>query len=103
MASRSPVFFAIFVTFLGCGPSKSDKAAEMAAARPVPVTTVTADKHDVPIFLDGLGTVTAWKTVTVRSQVDGKLEKVLFREGQAVKVGDVLAQIDARPFQAMLH
>lgn len=104
MVSRSPVCFAIFVACISCShDKKNDKAAEMAAARPVPVTTVTAAKHDVPIFLDGLGTVTAWKTVTVRSQVDGKLEKVLFREGQTVKVGDLLAQIDERPFRAMLH
>jgi multidrug efflux system membrane fusion protein len=105
MASRPPLFLAIFLALSGCGSSKTDKdkAAEAAAARPVPVTTVMAGKHDVPIFLDGLGTVTAWKTVTVRSQVDGKLDKVAFREGQTVKAGDLLAQIDARPFQAMLH
>lgn len=89
---------------LGCGRGKeADKAGAEAAARPIPVTTVAVAKRDLPIYLDGLGTVTAFKTVTVKPQVDGKLEKVLFREGQEVKRGDLLAQIDARPFLALLH
>lgn len=87
----------------GQGKKEADKAAAEAAARPVPVTAVAVAQQDLPIYLDGLGTVTAFKTVTVRSQVDGKLEKVLFREGQEVKRGDVLAQIDSRPFAAQLH
>lgn len=105
MASRIVVFSAICVTFLGlgCNRGKEKNPAEAAAARPVPVSTFTVAQRDVPIYLDGLGTVTAWKTVTVRSQVDGKLDKVLFREGQRVKQGDVLAQIDPRPFLAQLH
>lgn len=72
-------------------------------ARAIPVAVATAARRDVPIFLEGLGTVVANKTVTVRPQVDGRLEAVLFREGQAVRRGDVLAQIDPRPFQAQLH
>jgi multidrug efflux system membrane fusion protein len=77
--------------------------AGRAQARVVPVVAVAAAKRDVPIYLEGLGNVAAFKTVTVRSQVDGRLEKVLFTEGQAVKRGDVLAQIDPRPFQIQLH
>ncbi len=72
-------------------------------ARAIPVAVATAARRDVPIFLEGLGTVVANKTVTVRPQVDGRLEAVLFREGQAVRRGDVLAQIDPRAFQAQLH
>jgi multidrug efflux system membrane fusion protein len=57
----------------------------------------------VPIWLEGLGTVAAFQQVTVRAQVDGRLDKVLFTEGQAVKQGEVLAQIDPRPFMVQLH
>ena len=69
---------------------------------PVPVVAGTVEHKDVPIFLDGLGTVQAFNTVNVKARVDGQLEKVAFTEGQDVKVGDLLAQIDARPYQAML-
>jgi multidrug efflux system membrane fusion protein len=74
-----------------------------AAGRPVPVIDAAVQRRDVPIFLDGLGSVAAFKTVTVRSQVDGRLDQVLFREGQAVRAGDPLAKIDPRPFQNQLH
>jgi multidrug efflux system membrane fusion protein len=74
-----------------------------SGARPVPVTTYLVAKKDMPIYLDGLGTVSAFKTVTIHSQVDGKLEKVPFKEGDFVKKGALLGQIDARPFVAALH
>ncbi|HVR00621.1 MAG TPA: efflux RND transporter periplasmic adaptor subunit [Polyangia bacterium] len=73
------------------------------ADRPVPVLLARAAKLDVPITLEGLGSVTAYKTVNVRAQVDGRLDKIVFREGQAVKRGEVLAEIDPRPFQILLH
>src|SRR5438477_4156352 len=73
-----------------------------AANRVVPVVGAAVQKKDVPIFLDGLGSVAAFKTVTVRSQVDGRLDQVLFREGQPVKAGELLARIDPRPFQNQL-
>src|SRR5438132_2417957 len=76
---------------------------QAAAGRPVPVVSAQAKRRDVPIYLDGLGSVAAFKTVTVRSQVDGRLEQVLFREGQQVRAGDLLARIDPRPFQNQLH
>jgi multidrug efflux system membrane fusion protein len=71
--------------------------------RAVPVLVSPAETRDVPITLEGLGTVTAYKTVNVRAQVDGRLDRVLFQEGQAVKRGEVLAEIDPRPFQILLH
>jgi multidrug efflux system membrane fusion protein len=74
-----------------------------AQARPVPVAAAAVARRDVPIFLDGLGNVTAFKTVTVKSQVDGRLDQVLFREGQVVRRGQVIAQIDPRPFQIQLR
>ena len=72
-------------------------------ARAVPVSAAAAVRRDVPVSLDGLGSVVAYRTVTVRPQVDGRLDQVLFREGQAVRAGQVLAQIDPRPFQSQLH
>ena len=68
----------------------------------VPVTVATAKRQDVPVWLDGIGNVQAYNTVTIRSRVDGELMKVAFTEGQTVKAGDLLAQIDPRPFQAAL-
>jgi multidrug efflux system membrane fusion protein len=78
------------------------KEQAAAAGRVVPVVSAPVQKKDVPIFLDGLGSVSAYKTVTVRSQVDGRLDTVQFREGQPVKSGELLARIDPRPFQNQL-
>jgi membrane fusion protein, multidrug efflux system len=69
-------------------------------APPIPVSVATAQRRDVPTYLTGLGTVQAFNTVTVKTRVDGELTKVAFTEGQDVKAGDLLAQIDPRPFQA---
>ena len=69
---------------------------------PVPVVPGVVEQKDVPIFLDGLGTVQAFNTVTVHSRVDGQVVKIAFVEGQEVHAGDVLAQIDPAPFQAQL-
>ena len=69
----------------------------------VPVVVATAQHGDVPIYFTGLGTVTAFNTVTVHSRVDGQLISVAFKEGQFVHQGDVLAQIDPRPFQVILE
>jgi multidrug efflux system membrane fusion protein len=69
---------------------------------PVPVQAAKAEIADVPIYLVGLGTVQAFNTVTVRSRVDGEIQKIAFQEGQIVQAGDLLARIDPRPFQAVL-
>jgi len=78
--------------------------ADIPAPQPpaIAVDTAPATRRDVPIFLQGLGTVQALNTVTVTSRVDGHLQKIAFTEGQDVKAGDVLAQIDPRPFKATL-
>ena len=78
-------------------------AAAGAADRVVPVVAVPVAQRDMPVYLDGLGNVLASATVTVRAQVDGRLDRVAFREGQEVHRGDLLAQIDPRPFQNQLH
>lgn len=70
---------------------------------PVPVAIGAVTRRDVPIFLDGLGTVQAFNTVTVRPQVSGQLVSVAFDEGQEVKKGELLAQIDPRSFDAQLQ
>lgn len=72
------------------------------AGGPVPVVAGTVQRRDLPIFLDGLGTVQAFNTVTVRSRVDGQIQRIAFVEGQEVHSGDLLAQIDPAPFQAQL-
>lgn len=69
---------------------------------PVPVVAGKAEEKDVPVYLDGLGTVQAFNTVTVHTRVDGELQQVLFTEGQEVTTGGALAVVDPRPFQAAL-
>jgi multidrug efflux system membrane fusion protein len=72
------------------------------ASGPMPVAVVTATNGDITVTLDALGTVTPLATVTVRPQVSGNLLKFYFQEGQIVKAGEVLAQIDPAPYQAAL-
>ncbi len=69
---------------------------------PVPIVAGKVEVKDVPIYLDGLGTVQAFNTVTVHSRVDGQINKIAFIEGQDIHAGDLLAQIDPAPFQAQL-
>jgi multidrug efflux system membrane fusion protein len=83
----------------------ASRAAERGRAEaelPIPVLAEHADRRNVPIYLDGLGTVQAYYTVTVHSMIDGPLTEVAFAEGQDVHAGDVLARIDQRPYQATL-
>ncbi|KIL99853.1 putative Co/Zn/Cd efflux system membrane fusion protein [Paramagnetospirillum magnetotacticum MS-1] len=81
-------------------PSKTNGRPGGPDGRPVAVTVAAAARRDMPIYLDAIGTVQAYNTVTVRSRVDGELVEVLFKEGQDVRAGDVLAQIDPRTYRA---
>jgi len=89
--------------FSSAGAASKAKGGAGAANFVVPVVVATAQRGDLPVYFNGLGTVTAFNTVTVRSRVDGQLISVAFKEGQFVHEGDLLAQIDARPFQVQLE
>jgi multidrug efflux system membrane fusion protein len=81
--------------------SGRDRAASAAALQPaIPVTVAVAQKKDVPVYVRGIGTVQALNTAVIKTRVDGTIVKVSFQEGQDVKEGDPLFQIDPRPFQA---
>jgi multidrug efflux system membrane fusion protein len=83
------------------GPFKQS-APTPAPPPPVPVVAATVAQSDVPIYLTGVGTVIAYNTVVVRSQIQGQIVSINFAEGQTVKTGDLLAQIDPRPYQAQI-
>jgi multidrug efflux system membrane fusion protein len=70
---------------------------------PIAVDVANVKRADVPVYLDGLGTIQAFNTVTVTARVDGELQKIAFEEGRTVNKGDLLAQIDPRPYQAALE
>jgi len=88
---------------LSAQTAKERRAGRDAAARAVPVTAAMTRTMDFPVYLSGPGTVMPVKTVTVRTRVDGQLVKVSYQEGQTVHEGDLLAEIDPRPFEVQLH
>jgi len=77
-------------------------APQVAAPTVVPVVAAAVAQHDVPIYLTGVGTVIAYNTVAIRAQVQGQIVSINFTEGQTVHTGDLLAQIDPRPYQAQI-
>ena len=84
-------------------PPAAAASPAAAAVRPIPVTTDVVEIRDFPIYRVGIGTVQAYNTVTVRVRVDGEVQTIAFREGQDVRAGDLLAQIDPRTYEAQLH
>ena len=84
------------------GPRQSEAATKPPAPPPVPVTVTSTKVQDVPVFLDGLGTVQAFNTLQVRAQVGGVLQALPAHEGQEVQKGDIVAEIDAAPYKAAL-
>jgi membrane fusion protein, multidrug efflux system len=95
---------AVGACLLGCTSSADSKQqkAQAAGPRTVSVATAQVQRQDVPVYLTGLGAVTAFNTANIKSRVDGQIMKVNFQEGQTVKEGDLLIEIDARPYQAQL-
>ncbi|MEO8205586.1 MAG: efflux RND transporter periplasmic adaptor subunit [Chthoniobacterales bacterium] len=94
---------AVFFMVRTPGSGKSDSASHKKdGSQAIAVVVGTVDKKDFPIFLDGIGTVQAFNSVTVRARIDGELQQVTFMEGQDVNKGDLLAVIDPRPIQAQL-
>jgi multidrug efflux system membrane fusion protein len=91
------------VVGLSCtGGDPKPTTARAATGQVVPVGVVTAERRDMPIYLKGLGSVTAFNTVSIKSRVDGQLAQVNFKEGQYVNKGDLLAVIDPRPYEVAL-
>jgi membrane fusion protein, multidrug efflux system len=87
--------------FIDGSASKNSAAAPVSP--PVPIVAGVVAQHDVPIYLTGVGTVIAYNTVVIRSQIQGQIVSINFTEGQAVHPGDLLAQIDPRPYQAQIE
>jgi membrane fusion protein, multidrug efflux system len=96
------VALAAAALYLSLAPGFEKAAVAPAGPPPVPVVAGVVKSHDVPIYLRGVGTVIAYNTDVVRSQIQGQLTQIAFTEGQTVKAGDLLAQIDPRPYQAQL-
>src|SRR5260370_1460217 len=86
----------------GAKTESAQKSSSSPRAAPVRVTIAPVEKADFPVYLTGLGTVQGFNTVVVRTRVYGQIDKIAFKEGQLVNQGDLLAQIDPRPFQAAL-
>ncbi|HTZ38262.1 MAG TPA: efflux RND transporter periplasmic adaptor subunit [Stellaceae bacterium] len=108
-AAVSAVAAAGVVAVLGVAPLRAVlwpavRAADAPPPAPppgIPVTAGTVEAKDVPVFLAGIGTVQAYNMVTIRTRVDGQITKVSFAEGQEIKAGDPVVQIDPRPFKAV--
>jgi len=86
----------------GAATKGEQKSAASARTAAIPVTLAPVVKTDFPVYLNGLGTVQGFNTVLVRTRVDGQIDKIAFKEGQLVNKGDLLVEIDPRPYQATL-
>ena len=102
MAAAGLVALALFAWLIAPAGSTSARSARDATPPAIQVDIAQVTRRNVPVYLDGLGTVQAFYTVKLTARVDGELTKVAFIEGQQVKRGQLLAQIDPRPFQAAL-
>jgi multidrug efflux system membrane fusion protein len=93
----------ISLSWLGCsGSDPKPTNAKAATSQVIQVAVATSERTDLPVYLTGLGTVTAFNTVSIKSRVDGQLVQVAFKEGQHVNKGELLAVIDPRPYDVQL-
>lgn len=99
---RGVALISSLILVAACGKKVDEPKKGSGQKPPTSVVAAEARKGDISVYLTGLGTITPVATVTVRSRVDGQLNKVLFKEGQVVRRGDLLAEIDPRPFEAEL-
>src|ERR1700680_3631649 len=108
MRRKTIMLAVLLIVVLGGGAGfammrgSASKSSAAPASPPVPIVAGVVAQHDVPIYLTGVGTVIAYNTVVVRSQIQGQLVSINFTEGQAVHTGDLLAHIDPGPYQAQL-
>ena len=106
-AARSILILAIFALICllaGCANKQTAQAASPGGGRPpAPVVVSTVEQRDVPVQITAIGNVEAYQTVQIRSQVNGQIEKIYFREGEDVRKGQLLYSLDKRPFQAALE
>ena len=100
--AAAAVTLLVCLSWLGCGGDPKPTSARANTAQAVPVSVSTAERRDMPYYLTGLGSVSAFYTVNIKSRVDGELVQVNFKEGQFVRKGDLLAVIDPRPYQVAL-
>jgi multidrug efflux system membrane fusion protein len=103
LAALPPAVLAIAgALYFTLAPAFEKAVVVPVAPAPVPVVAGVVSSHEVPLYLRGVGTVIGYNTDVVRSQIQGQLTQIAFTEGQTVKAGDLLAQIDPRPYQAQL-
>jgi multidrug efflux system membrane fusion protein len=103
---RSPILFFLLMAILfisGCGKKEQVQAAGGGGRPPAPVVVGSAEQRDIPVQIKAIGNVEAYQTVQIRSQVNGQIQKIFFREGQDVHQDQLLFQLDKRPFQADLE
>lgn len=103
---RSSVFFfslAAVLFMCGCGSKEQVQASSPGGRPPAPVVVANVEQRDIPIQIKAIGNSEAYQTVLVRSQVNGQIQKIFFREGEDVREGQPLFQLDKRPFQADLE